>query len=123
MKKPGMDDPAADASPKTVWQADRSHPERAASLRKALGEVMDPELGLSIIQLGMIRDVQLKENGVFLRMILTTPFCPYGPALMEHARQKAEKAVALPATIEMGDEAWKPSMMEDDAGGDWGLLY
>ena len=115
---------SADASPSnTLWQADRSHPQRAETLRKALGEVMDPELGLSIIQLGMIRDVEIQEKSVFIRMILTTPFCPYGPALMENARQKAEKALELPVIMEMGDEAWEQSMMEEDTGADWGLLY
>jgi metal-sulfur cluster biosynthetic enzyme len=118
-----MDEPA-DASPsKTLWQIDQSHPEKAEALRKALGEVKDPELGLSILQLGMVREVAIRENSVSIRMILTTPFCPYGPALMENARQKAEKALELPVVMEMGEEPWEQSMMEEDAGADWGLLY
>jgi metal-sulfur cluster biosynthetic enzyme len=115
---------AEDSSPpKTVWAADRSHRQQAEALRKALGEVMDPELGLSIIQLGMIRNVEIHEKSASIRMILTTPFCPYGPALMENARQKAEKALAMPVVMEMGDEAWDQSMMDEDTGADWGLLY
>ena len=88
-----------------------------------MGEVMDPELGLSIIQLGMVREVVIREKNASIRMILTTPFCPYAPALMENARQKAEKVLGFPVTMEMGDEAWDSSMMEEDAGADWGLLY
>lgn len=118
-----MSEPAAVPPPKALWQADRSHLEKAEAVRKILGEVMDPELGLSIIQLGMVRDVVIREKDASIRMILTTPFCPYGPALMENARQKAEKVIGLPATIEMGDEPWEQSMMEEDAGADWGLLY
>jgi metal-sulfur cluster biosynthetic enzyme len=118
-----MSEPAAVPPLKTLWQADRSHPDQAEALRKILGEVMDPELGLSIIQLGMVREVVIQEKGASIRMILTTPFCPYGPALMENARQKAEKVIGPPVTIEMGDEAWEQSMMEVDAGADWGLLY
>jgi metal-sulfur cluster biosynthetic enzyme len=109
--------------PRTLWQADRSHPEQAEALRKKLGEVMDPELGLSIIQLGMVREVVIEEHGGSIRMILTTPFCPYGPALMENARQKAESVLGPPVTMEMGAEAWDPAMMEEDTGRDWGLLY
>jgi metal-sulfur cluster biosynthetic enzyme len=118
-----MSESASAPAPKTLWQADRTHPEKAETLRKSLGEVMDPELGLSVVQLGMIRDVEIKEKSASLRMILTTPFCPYGPALMEQTRQKAEKALELPVVMQMGEEAWDMSMMEEDAGADWGLLY
>jgi metal-sulfur cluster biosynthetic enzyme len=118
-----MPEPAETSAPKTLWLADRTDPQKADVLRKALGEVMDPELGLSILQLGMVREVEIKEDSISMRMILTTPFCPYGPALMENARQKAEKALDRPAVMEMGEEAWDQSMMEEDTGADWGLLY
>jgi metal-sulfur cluster biosynthetic enzyme len=112
-----------ESASKTVWQADRTHPGKAVELRKKLGEVMDPELGLSIVQLGMVREVVIGDKGGSIRMILTTPFCPYGPALMENARQKAEAVLGAPVTIEMGEEAWDHSMMEEDSGRDWGLLF
>jgi metal-sulfur cluster biosynthetic enzyme len=108
---------------KTEWQADRSHPEKAEALRDAWAEVTDPELGLSIVQLGLIREVEIGDAGASIRMILTTPFCPYGPALLENARQKAEKALGLSVTMELGSEAWQPSMMDEEAAADWGLLY
>jgi metal-sulfur cluster biosynthetic enzyme len=118
-----MSDSPAPSASKLVWEIDRSHPEKAAALRAALGEVKDPEMGYSIVQLGMIREAVLREKDALIRMILTTPFCPYGPALMENARQKAEKALGIPVVMEMGDEPWDFSMMEEDAGADWGLLY
>jgi metal-sulfur cluster biosynthetic enzyme len=117
-----MGEPAT-AAPKTLWEADRTHPDQAAALRRALGEVQDPELGLSIIQLGLVREVTITEAGAAVRMVLTTPFCPYGPAMMEHARQKAEKELGMPVTMELGAEAWDPSMMEEDARSEWGFLY
>jgi metal-sulfur cluster biosynthetic enzyme len=55
-------------------------------------------------------------------MILTTPFCPYGPALLEMTRQKAENTLNHPTTIEFGMEMWDPTMMEEGAGADWGLF-
>jgi metal-sulfur cluster biosynthetic enzyme len=118
-----MNDSHDATAPNPLWKADQTHPERAEALRKALGGVMDPELGLSIIQLGMIRDVEIQEKNALVRMILTTPFCPYGPALMEHARQKAEASLGVPVVMEMGEEIWDQSMMTEDAGADWGLLY
>ena len=55
-------------------------------------------------------------------MVLTTPFCPYGPAIMEETRKKTQSAAGVPATIEMGLELWNPEMMEEGAGADWGLF-
>ena len=77
---------------KTVWTADRTHPEKAAALRTAWAEVMDPEIALSIVQLGLIREVTILEDHAQINMVLTTPYCPYGPALMENARQKAAQS-------------------------------
>ena len=106
---------------KTIWQSDSTHPKRAAHLRETLREVVDPEIGLSIIELGLIRDATIDEDKANLKMILTTPFCPYGPALLDMTRQKAEKSLGVPTTIEMGMEMWDFSMMEGGAGADWGL--
>jgi metal-sulfur cluster biosynthetic enzyme len=111
------------ATSKPVWHSESTHPEKTAELRSAWAEVMDPELALNILQLGLIREVDIREDGASVRMILTTPFCPYGPALMEHARQKAERVLGVPVVMEMGVEAWNPSMMEEDTGSDWGILY
>ena len=118
-----MTDPTPSPAAKLEWQADRSHPEKAKALREAWAEVTDPELGYTIIQLGLIREVEINDSGAAIRMILTTPFCPYGPAMMENARQKAEKALGIPVTMELGAEAWQPSMMDQDAAAEWGWLY
>jgi metal-sulfur cluster biosynthetic enzyme len=109
-------------TPKLTWKIDTTHPEKAEELRTALKEVVDPELGLSIVELGLIRDVVLNGMVAEITMILTTPFCPYGPALLEMARQKAETALKLPTTIEMGLEMWDFSMMEEGAGAEWNLF-
>ena len=91
-----------ESTTKVIWQADSTHPEIANRLREAMREVMDPELGLNVIELGLIRDVVIESDKANINMILTTPFCPYGPALLDMARQKAEKAIELPTTIELG---------------------
>ena len=107
--------------PKVIWQADSTHPDISPQLRETLREVVDPELGLSIIELGLVRDVVIDDNSARVDMILTTPFCPYGPALLDITRQKAEKFLERPTTIELGMEMWDFSMMEEGAGADWGL--
>jgi metal-sulfur cluster biosynthetic enzyme len=114
---------AQPSKPALLWEADSTHPSQTGLLRDAWTAVMDPELGLTILQLGLIRQVTIHAEGAHVVMILTTPFCPYGPAMMENARQKAEAALGKPVSIEMGEEAWDRSMMDEDAAADWGMLW
>ena len=102
------------------WELGKSDRGLAESLHVALQDVMDPELGMNIIQLGLVRNVALKEENALVTMILTTPFCPYAPQLMEACRSKTEEILGISTTIEMGLEFWDRSMMEDDSI-DWGL--
>jgi metal-sulfur cluster biosynthetic enzyme len=111
----------SDDRSKPNWVIESTHPELVEPLREALREVVDPEIGLNIIELGLVRDVTLDDREAQLKMILTTPFCPYGPAMLEMTRQKAEGALGRPTTIEMGMEMWDFSYMEEGAGADWGL--
>ena len=90
---------------------------------EALREVIDPEIGLNVVELGLIRNLELDEEGKpHIVMIMTTPFCPYAPQLIEQVRVKASMASDAEATVEMGTELWDPSLMEEGAGGDWGLF-
>jgi metal-sulfur cluster biosynthetic enzyme len=92
-------------------------------LREALREVYDPELGMSVIELGLIRKFDWTPDNVDVTMILTTPFCPYGPALIEQVRQKAQESTQRVTRVTMGLEMWDPTMMEDQAAANWGLYY
>ena len=111
-----------DERQRLIWQAESSHPQLAETVRESLREVVDPEIGLNVIELGLIRDLNIEEEKADVRMILTTPFCPYGPAMLEQTRKKVEDSSGQPAVIEMGLEMWDPSMMEEGAGADWGLF-
>lgn len=111
----------SDETPKVVWQAESTHPDLADTLKESLREVIDPELHLNIIELGLVRDVEINDGGANINMILTTPFCPYGPAMLESTRKKAKDTLNREVKIEMGTEMWDPSMMEEGAGGDWGM--
>ena len=103
------------------WDIDSTHPELVETVTNALREVVDPEIGLNIIQLGLIRNITVNDGGAVVRMILTTPFCPYGPAMLETTRQKAEDVLKLPTHMDLGMDMWDFSMMEEGLGGDWGL--
>ena len=105
-----------------AWQAETTHPDLAQHLKQSLRQVKDPELGLDVIQLGLIRDVAFSDDQVEIRMILTTPFCPYGPAMIESVTDCAETALELPVFVELAMEVWDSSMMEDGLAADWGLF-
>jgi metal-sulfur cluster biosynthetic enzyme len=52
-------------------------------IRKALRQVKDPEINLSVIDLGLIYDVELSDEGdVDVKMTLTSPGCPSGPEIL-----------------------------------------
>ena len=80
---------------------------------KALREVMDPELGMSVVDLGMIRDVLITGNRVEVKMVLTAPFCPLAGVITENARQAV---AALPgvreAKVTLLDEPWDPAWIK-----------
>jgi len=109
-------------APKYVWQAKITHPELAHAAEEALRQVYDPELGLNIIELGLVRELQILKDKAILTMIMTTPFCPYATSLLEIARKKVEDVLGRSTLVEFGMEMWDPSMMEEGAGGDWGLF-
>ena len=108
--------------PKPKWNVAKTNPEFVEPLDKAFREVLDPEVGLNILELGLVRDVIVNEKQGHVRMMMTTPFCPYAPALLESTRTKAEEALGVPATIEMGMEMWDLSYMQEGMGADWGLF-
>lgn len=95
-------------------------PEETA-LRDALRTVVDPELGLNIVELGLIRKLNIQPDLVEITMIMTTPFCPYGPALLEQTRRAAEQHSQVPVKLILGMEMWEPSMMEGGPPAEWGL--
>ncbi len=104
-----------------TWKVHETHPEYVEPLRTELSKVVDPEIGMNVIQLGLIRNIQIEDNKTKVYMILTTPFCPYAPAMIEATKNATQKAIEQPALVEMGMEPWDFSMMEDPSALDWGM--
>ncbi len=106
-----------------VWDFTSEDPEKAALLKDALRDVKDPELGYSVIDLGLIRNVVRMQDGNFMiTMILTTPFCPYGPQLIEEVREKAEKCLDKSVHMDFRMDMWDESMAEEGFDLDWGMF-
>lgn len=83
------------------------------SVREALRGVLDPELHLDVVALGLIREVNVEKSPAEVKMLLTTPFCPYGPWLVQQVKETAEHAAGKEAKVEVLPEQWHPEMMED----------
>ncbi|ODT14525.1 MAG: hypothetical protein ABS35_34425 [Kaistia sp. SCN 65-12] len=90
----------------------------AEEIRTALHQVIDPELGYNIVDLGLVYDVFVDESGAaVVRMTTTTPGCPATSYLMEGA-QECTAAVGGVDTVEVEltyEPPWSPDMMSDDA--------
>jgi metal-sulfur cluster biosynthetic enzyme len=107
---------------KPVWDIESTNPELVEPLTEELKKVMDPEIGLNVLELGLVRNITIINGEAKLLMIMTTPFCPYGPALLETTRQQAEIGVKFPTSITLSYEPWDPSMIDENARLEWGFF-
>ena len=103
------------------WEIHDTNPDLVPVLRTKLAEVVDPEIMLNVLQLGLIRKVRIEKGIGKIYLLLTTPFCPYGPAMVEMIKLKAEEGMGMPIEIELSPEPWDFSMMEDPGALDWGM--
>jgi metal-sulfur cluster biosynthetic enzyme len=79
----------------------------AETARKALRAVKDPELGLNIIDIGLVYDVAVSEEGdVKVTMTLTSPGCPSGAEIMQDARLVLEDLEGV-RNVEL-ELVWEP---------------
>lgn len=105
---PSNGEAAAPAAPSTSAPS-----QQEMAVRSALETVMDPEIGLSVIDLGLIRTVDVQPNRTRVDMLLTTPFCPYAPQMIADVKQAAQSVVPQECDVEILPDAWSPEMMPD----------
>jgi metal-sulfur cluster biosynthetic enzyme len=84
---------------------------------EALRQVEDPELGMDIVDLGLMYDVEVDDGKVKVIHTLTSMGCPVGPMIQE---QIAEVTRALPGVEDVEveltwDPPWTPEKMSEDA--------
>jgi len=77
-----------------------------ARVLEALDTVLDPEIGLSIVELGLVYGVECEGSAVRVTMTMTTPTCPLG----EEIRQEAQSKVAQLSGVSAAevDLVWEP---------------
>jgi metal-sulfur cluster biosynthetic enzyme/nitrite reductase/ring-hydroxylating ferredoxin subunit len=95
-----------------------------AALIEALREVVDPELMINIVDLGLVYAVNRTEQKVQVEMTLTSPACPAGPQIVQQAKSAVER---LPGVAEAQikltmSPPWTPDRMTDEARDQLGIF-
>ncbi len=82
-----------------------------------LNKTADPELGIGIVDLGLIADCKVSEDYVKIAIRTTTPRCPFQPFIMMEAHRKLLSHNGIDgAEVEINNEVpWHPDMMSDSA--------
>ena len=114
----GQAAPAAPATNREEQAAPLFDPERRATelaILDALRAVVDPEIGMNVVELALIKQILLGENETEVKMILTTPFCPYAGSMIQQVQEQVESVVEHPVKVTLLAERWDPR----DAGLMW----
>lgn len=95
-----------------------------AQLLEALKTVVDPELMINIVDLGLVYDVAQEEQNVKVQMTLTSPACPAGPQIIHNAKTALERLEGVEqATIQLTmTPPWTPERMTDEARDQLGIF-
>jgi metal-sulfur cluster biosynthetic enzyme len=83
----------------------------------AMKQVIDPELGINIVDLGLVYEVQVLDDDVLITMTMTTPACPLGSHLVDEATFAVEQLTeATGVDVQLvWQPAWNPMMMSLEA--------
>jgi len=108
---------APDGTPGATPGGERSTTPTEEDVMDALANVIDPELGLDFVELGLIYGVEISGGDVRVTFTLTTPGCPIGPQVNE---QIEEFVGELDGVSSVESEMvfmppWSPEMMSEDA--------
>jgi metal-sulfur cluster biosynthetic enzyme len=93
-------------------------------VREALKQVNDPELGINVVDLGLIYDVSIEGDTVHVEYTLTTMGCPIGPMIEEQIRQVIEPIEGIEnVDAEMTlTPPWTPEKMSEEAKAALGMF-
>jgi len=82
-----------------------------------LSEVVDPEIGLNIVEMGLVYSVEINNDSVNIKMTLTAPGCPLQNTLVSIAKDAVQNIPGVKnVNIQIvWDPPWHPSMMSEEA--------
>ena len=90
----------------------------------ALRTVVDPELHVNVVDLGLVYTIQSREDEVDVEMTLTTPACPAGPEILKNAVDALERIEGVSkANVKLVmSPPWSPDRMSDAARDELGIF-
>jgi metal-sulfur cluster biosynthetic enzyme len=86
-------------------------------VQDALTNVIDPELGLDFVELGLIYEVEIEDGEVFVTFTLTSPGCPIGPQVGEQIEEFVSELDGVTGVYPKMtfSPPWTPEMMSEEA--------
>ena len=86
-------------------------------VQDALANVIDPELGLDFVELGLIYNVEIEGGDVFVTFTLTSPGCPIGPQVSEQIEEFVSELDGVSAVYPKMtfSPPWTPDLMSEEA--------
>ena len=86
-------------------------------VQEALTNVIDPELGLDFVELGLVYDIEVEGDEVYITFTLTSPGCPIGPQVTEQMQEYVSEleGVAKVHPRMVFTPPWTPELMSEDA--------
>jgi metal-sulfur cluster biosynthetic enzyme len=96
----------------------------ADDVREALKVVIDPEIGINIVDLGLVYDITLEDGQANITYTLTTMGCPIGPMIEQQIQQVLSVMPGIEAINAqmVFRPAWSPEMMSEEAKAALGYL-
>ena len=88
---------------------------RELAILDGLRSVVDPEIGMNVVELALIRQILLGDELTEVKMILTTPFCPYAGSMIQQVKEATEEVEEHEVKVTLLAERWDPR----DAGLMW----
>lgn len=82
------------------------------SIEQALSTVVDPEVGINVVDMGLIYDIDYQGDQVIVTMTLTSPACPMGTQVKEDCEEAIRQAVGDQVNIRI-DVVWEPEWTPD----------
>lgn len=84
---------------------------------EALTNVIDPELGLDFVELGLVYDVEVEGEEVYITFTLTSPGCPIGPQVSEQMEEYVSEVPGVSKVYPkmVFSPPWSPELMSEEA--------
>lgn len=87
------------------------------TVAEALRDVMDPEIQMNVVDLGLIKEIAVAEDRVSVRMVLTFPGCPLAGYLVNQVHDRVSQvAEGRRVDVQLLDEQWMPPWAERPKG-------